>query len=82
MKKYIIVLCILAVIFLAYVMNTLYQYEDSFTDTYMNSYITDLSKSAKSGKIDKYCNFENIQVNEFETNKDGAKQSLENIIKT
>lgn len=81
LKKYIIVLCILSAIFLIHVMNTLYQYEASFTDNYMKEYVQDLTKAAKKGKLDKYCDFNNVKVNELETNKASAQKALEDTIK-
>lgn len=83
MKKYIIVLSIFSLMFLIYVMNTLYQYEASFSDNYMQEYVTDISKAAKKGKINKYCNVENITVNDLEKSKDkkAIKTSLENMLK-
>ena len=34
-KRYVIILCILSVMFLIHVMNTLYQYEESYPENYM-----------------------------------------------
>ena len=82
LKRYVIVLCILSVIFLIHVMNTLYQYEASFTDNYMKEYVQDLTKAAKKGKLNKYCDFNNVKVNELETNKGSAQKALEDTIKT
>lgn len=82
LKRYIFVLCIVSIIFLIYVMNTLYQYEDSYTDNYMSSFVKDLAQSAKKGKINKYCSLDNIKVNELESNKNDCQKSLEEIVKT
>lgn len=81
-KRYVIVLCILSVMFLIHVMNTLYQYEASFTDNYMKEYVQDLTKAAKKGKLNKYCDFNNVKVNELETNKESAQKALEETIKS
>lgn len=83
MRIYILFLCTLSIIFLIYVMNTLYQYEASFTDNYMNEYITEITRSAKSGKLNKYCDFNNMQVNDLEKDKDknNYKKSVEELIK-
>lgn len=67
MKKYILVLCILFGIFLGYVMNTLYQYEDSFTDNYMKVAVKDITKTAKKGKISKICDTQSSQVNKLDS---------------
>ena len=47
--KYIAVLCVLSFLFLGYVMNTLYQYEDSFADNYMQTVVKDITKKGKKG---------------------------------
>ncbi len=81
LKRYILFLCVLSIIFLIYVMNTLYQYEASFTDNYMNEYVTDIKRAAKSGKLQKYCDFNNVKVNDLEKDKNNYKKSVEQLIK-
>lgn len=81
MKKYRIALCILVIIFLAYVMNTLYQYEASFTDNYMDKYVKTVASAAKKGKIKKVCNLKNITVNELESNKKDINKSVSQTLK-
>ena len=82
MKKYCIALGILIFIFLAYVMNTLYQYEASFADNYMDKYVKTIVSSAKKGKIKKICDVKNIPINDLESNKKDYKKSIEQLIKT
>ena len=82
MKKYCIVLGILILMFLVYVMNTLYQYEASFTDNYMDKYVKTIVSSAKKGKIKKVCDVKNIPINDLESNKKDYKKSIEQLIKT
>ena len=82
LKKYVLVLCVLSIVFLIYVMNTLYQYEASYTENYMVEFVKDLNKSAKSGKVDKICNINNVDVNNLDKNKNNVKSAIENKIKT
>ena len=81
LKRYVFILSIFCIIFLIYVMNTLYQYEDSFTDNYMKTLVVDLNKSAKKGNLDKYCNFNNVKVSELEKNKSACKENVEQLLK-
>ena len=82
LKRYVLVLCLFIIIFLAYVMNTLYQYEASFTDNYMNKYIKGLVSSAQKNHLEKYCDFNNITLNELDGNKDNYKKAIANTIKS
>ena len=81
LKKYILVLCVLSAIFLAYVINTLLQYESSFTDNYMAKYVKNISTSANKGHLEKYCKLDNITVNNLDNNKGDLKKAIENLIK-
>ena len=81
LKVYIFFLCILAVIFLAYVMNTLYQYEDSFTDNYMAEVVKDVTKTAKKGKISKLCDVNSLEVNKLDNSEKNYNDVIKQIFK-
>ena len=81
LKRYICVLVVISIIFLIYVMNTLYQYEDSFTDNYMEEFCIEITRAAKSGKLNKYCDFSNEKYNDLERNKENTQKSVEEVIK-
>ena len=81
LKIYAVILSLFCIMFLIYVMNTLYQYEDSFTDNYMKNAIVDIKKIAVKGKLDQYCNFDNIKVSELENNKQACKSEVEQKFK-
>ena len=82
MKKYRIMLCILIILFLVYVMNTLYQYEASYTDNYMDKYVKTVASAAKKGKIKKVCDLKNVSVNDLEANKKDINKALSQTLKT
>lgn len=82
MKKYILFLTVICFIFLMYVLNTLYQYEASFTENYMSEVVKDVTKSAKKGKISKICNINNIEVSSLEKNNNEKEDAIEEIFKT
>lgn len=82
LKKYIMVLCVLSFIFLMYVLNTLFQYEQSFTDNFMAKYVKSVAASANKGHIERKCDINNITINKLDTNKDDAKKAIEEIVKT
>lgn len=82
LKKYILLLAVLCFIFLMYVLNTLYQYEASFTDNYMQEVVKDITKSAQKGKITKLCGVTGVDENTLKNNKDAYNDSLEEIFKT
>ncbi len=81
LKRYIGILVIFSIIFLIYVMNTLYQYEASFTDNYMKEFSVEIIRAAKSGKLNKYCDFNNVKYNDLEKNRGNAQKSVEDVIK-
>ena len=62
-------------------MNTLYQYEDSFSDVYMSKVVTDLTKKAKSGKISKVCDVNSLQVNKLDNSGKNYNEALKQIFK-
>ena len=82
MKKYCIILGMFIIVFLGYVMNTLYQYEASFTDNYMDKYVKTISESASNGKIQKICDVKNITVNDLDNNKSDSKKAIEQALKS
>ena len=79
---YIIILSIVSFTFIMYVLNTLYQYEASFTDNYMTEVVQDITKYAKKGKATKACSVENTNVNSLDTNKESYNDALKQIFKT
>jgi hypothetical protein len=80
--KYIALLCVLSFIFLAYVMNTLYQYEDSFSDNYMQTVVKDITKKGKKGKISKLVNVKDLQVNPLDNSKKNVDKAFKELFKT
>lgn len=81
LKIYFIVLCVLSIIFLGYVMNTLYQYEDSFSDIYMKKVVVDISKKAKNGKFSKVCDVNSMQVNKLDNSGKNYNEAMKQIFK-
>lgn len=81
LKAYIVLLSILSAIFLIYVMNTLYQYEDSFTDNYMTSVVKDIRKVAKKGKISKICDVSSLTVNKLDNSGKTYDKAIKEIFK-
>lgn len=81
LKKYIICLSVLSLIFLGYVMNTLYQYEDSFTDNYMASVVKDVTKKAKKGKISKLIDTKSIEINKLDNSGKKVNDVMKQIFK-
>ncbi len=79
---YIAILAILCFIFLMYVMNTLYQYENSFSNNYMNEVVNDISKSAKKGKLPKFCNADNLYLNNLEKSGTSYGDGIKEIFET
>lgn len=82
LKLYIGILVVLCLVFLVYVLNTLYQYEDSFTDNYMKSVVHDITKSAKKGKISKVCDVNNLQRNPLDNSSIDYSKTIQQIFKT
>lgn len=82
MKAYIIFLSVLSILFLAYVMNTLYQYEDSFTDNYMSKVMIDITKVAKKGKISKICDTNSIKINKLDNSGKTCDSAIQQVFNT
>lgn len=82
LKKYIIILAILSFTFLMYVLNTLYQYESSFAENYMNTVVQNITKTAKKGQISKMCNIDNANINSLEKSNKTYDEALKEIFTT
>ena len=82
LKKYIIILAILSFTFLMYVLNTLYQYESSFAENYMNTVVQNITKTAKKGQISKMCNIDNANINSLEKSNKSYDEALKEIFTT
>lgn len=82
LKLYIILLAIACFVFLVYVLNTLYQYEDSFTDNYMKSVVQDITKTAKKGKISKLCDISKLPKNTLDNSNVDYSKTIKQIFKT
>ena len=81
LKKYILFLCTLSVLFLIYVMNTLYQYEDSFTDNYMAKVISQINKTAKNGKISQLCDVSSLEINKLDNSGKNYNDAIKQVFK-
>lgn len=81
LKAYVILLTILSGIFLVYVMNTLIQYEKSFTDNYMVSVVKDIRKTAKKGKFSKICDTSSLEVNKLDNSGVSYDKAFKSIFK-
>lgn len=81
LKAYVILLTILSGIFLVYVMNTLIQYEKSFTDNYMEYVVKDIRKTAKKGKISKICDTSSLEVNKLDNSGVSYDKAFKSIFK-
>ena len=65
-KIYMIILITLCFIFLMYVLNTLYQYEDSYPQNYMYNVTKNITKMSKNGKGTQICKVNGLQVSNLE----------------
>ncbi len=82
LKIYVIILAILSFTFLMYVLNTLYQYELSFAENYMNTVVQNITKTAQKGQISKICNINNSDINVLEKHNKTYNEALKEIFKT
>ena len=81
-KIYMTILITLCFIFLMYVLNTLYQYEDSYPQNYMYNVTKNITKMSKNGKGTQICKVNGLQVsnleNQSKTYDDALKQIFTN----
>ena len=75
LKIYVIILAILSFTFLMYVLNTLYQYELSFAENYMNTVVQNITKTAQKGQISKICNINNSDINNIKQETSSSNES-------
>lgn len=82
LKIYIAILTTIMIGFLIYVADSLIKYENNQIDNYIENLIEELQDASKKGKIEKYINTSDLEINKLENKGTTISQGFKELLNT